>query len=416
MAASAGSVKPQTKDRRSAGPLSFPLWQIDQLEYLGAFRIPNEKFGESTANWAQGPIEYDAATDRLWLVGHTEHQAVAEFQVPEIVASRKLSELAVAAPPVQGFVSILGRVESGNPETLDRIGGMELVKTSEGSVLLVNAFEYYDAPADNTLSTLVVRDPQTIGRSRVDGFYRYRARAGASAGWLSALPPEWQDVLSGDLLTGSSSGIPIISRTSVGPSAFVFDSKAMLGEQAVQSHKRGVPVKRLLEFSLEKPLHQDLSNDQKSNKVWTHLSRAVFGMVIPGTRTYLTIGHSGGHKSGVCYKCVVSTGEECGGYCARDSEDYEHYYWLWDMADLHRALTRPRAASAIRPYDFGRFDLPFHSRELGGGSFDPSSGRLFVSVLGADRGDDGIRNTPIIVVLDLGLERSGPLAASPEPP
>lgn len=98
-------------------------------------------------NYSQGPIAYHAANHSLLMVGHTYQQAIAEFPIPEPVNSDQVSELPIAEAPVQGFVSVLNRTPDGNPQDLDRIGGIEVIN----GMLLVNAYEYYDAPGDNTL-------------------------------------------------------------------------------------------------------------------------------------------------------------------------------------------------------------------------------------------------------------------------
>lgn len=70
------------------------------------------------------------------------------------------------------------------------IGGMAVI----GSEILINAFEYYDAPGNNTVSTLVFRDASNIGSCQVDGYFRYaNAPPAHQSGWISPIPPEWQE-------------------------------------------------------------------------------------------------------------------------------------------------------------------------------------------------------------------------------
>jgi hypothetical protein len=118
---------------------------------------------------------------------------------------------------------------------------------------------------------------------------------------------------------------------SVGPSAFAFNELDVFSSRSVPDP---IGTVTLLDFSLTHPLHEDLSNISGTNHLRTHLSRVVFGFILPQTRTYVTLGHSGGHVSGVCYKCLQNDGTLCGGYCAPDADDYYHYYWLCDVNDL----------------------------------------------------------------------------------
>jgi hypothetical protein len=395
------------------GPTGLPLMRIGDLAYAGAFRLPANSYGNSSLNYSQGPIEYNAADTTLFIVGHTYQQAIAEFTVPELVAGTVLSELHMAGEPVQVFSSVLDRTPGGNEQNLNRIGGMELVEGPAGRALLVNAYEYYDAPGDNTLTTLVVRDAGDIAGSGVEGFFAFAGGAGHTAGWLSPVPPEWRELVGGTHITGHSSGIPIISRCSVGPSAFAFDPTAFAANVSLPT---SIPTQRLLDFSLAEPLHEDLSNGTGDNDLWTHLSQVTYGCIVPGTRTYFTIGNSGGHASGVCYKCTRDDGHLCGGYCTPEAADVYQYYWLWDLADMVAVKEDELESHAVRPYEYGRFDTPFQDggfRPIGGGTFDPASGLLYLSVRGADREQGRYANPPVIVAYRFTTPGGGVRAATP---
>ncbi len=374
---------------------SAPLLDIRDLRFEGAARLPASEFNGSSMNYSEGLLEYDPASNSILIVGHAHHQALAEFALPPLVQSDVLSELNMAAPPMQGFDGVLGRMTGGNPQGLNRIGGLELLDTAAGRRLLVNAYEYYDAPGDNTHTSLLLDDPGAIVASSVMGPKRFSGGAGHTSGWISPIPEAWRDALGGDYITGQSSGIPIISRTSVGPSAFAFDASSIT--DAIET----IDTVRLLDFSLGNPLNGDLSNDSRDNDLWTHLSRAVFGMVVPGTRTYLTIGYSGGHQSGVCYKCTQDNGNLCGGYCPRIASDRYNYYWLWDLNDLMAARNGAIEPHQIRPYAYGEWQTPFAGHLVGGGSYDPASGLLYVSVPGADREQGRYANPPVILAFSI---------------
>lgn len=385
-----------------ADPTTLPLLSISALEYQGAFRVPADTYGVSSMNYSQGPIAYHPARHSLFMVGHTYEQAIAEFGIPALVKSDSVAQLPIAGAPLQGFASILERTPNGNPQALDRIGGLAVI---DGQ-LVVNAFEYYDAPGDNSQTTLVLKDISNLGTCAVDGFFTFQGGAGHTSGWISPVPAVWQTALGQTHITGQSSGQPIISRLSVGPSAFLFDPQALLGDSPDPTAP--IPTTMLLDFSLDQPLHSDLANDSGSNDLWTHLSRAVYGFIVPGTRTYLTVGSSGGHDSGVCYKCEQSDGETCGGYCAPNVDDYYNYYWLWDVQEMVQVKNGERAASALRPYAYGIFPTPIAGAEknaLGGGAFDPQSGLLYLTLQGADREQGQYANPPVVIVYSFdGLE------------
>lgn len=371
-------------------PTDLPLLQPDAFIYEGAFRLPADEFGVSSLNYSEGPIALNPANQSLFIVGHSHHQAIAEFKIPALVQSDQLEDLNRADAPLQPFYEVLDRTV--NEQALDRIGGMLLLGTSNGLRLLVNAYEYYDAPGDNTHTSLIVEDAAQLGVSAVEGFYTFEGGAGHTSGWMSPIPAIWQPVLGGTHLTGQSSGIPIISRTSVGPSAFAFNASRMT------SASQMIETTRLLDFSLNQPLHVDLENTSGSNKLWTHLSRAVYGLIVPGSRTYVTVGYSGGHESGVCYKCTQNNGNVCGGYCAPDAADYSAYFWFWDVKDLIEVKEGRLSADAVRPYAYGELEVPFSGNEpqIGGGAFDPNSGLLYLTLQKADTQAGDFANPPVV--------------------
>ncbi len=387
-------------------PTALPRLTPAMMHYEGAFRLPANDFGVSSLNYSEGPLVYNPARHSIFIVGHNHQQALAEFAVPPLVKSTKLADLNIAVAPLQNFVTVLDRVAGGNPQALDVIGGLGLI---DGQ-LIVNAYEYYDAATDNTHTTLIVRNSNDLARSPVEGFFQFKGGAGHTSGWLSPIPEAWQSLLGGTHLTGQSSGMPIISRLSVGPSAFAFNARDLTNANVPNP----VPTTTLLDFSLEHPLHADLENNSRSNDLWTHLSRATFGVIVPGTRTYATFGYSGGHKSGVCYKCTQSNGYACGGYCAPEANDYQQSYWLWEVNDLLQVKNGQLAPHAVRPYAYGALSTPFENREhqIGGGSFDPNTGRLFLTVQKADTAQGEYANPPVVVVYRLVVDSTNTIRAA----
>lgn len=372
----------------------LPLIPPSSLEFVGAFRLPTGDFGASTVDYAQGPIALGRDGATLFVVGHAHHQAIAEFTIPALGTGPAPADLPMAEAPRQPFTTVLDRAGAGNPQALDRIGGLLLVPGPHGPQLLVNAYVYYDAPGAVTHTTLVLRDPGDLAGGQVDGPFAFDGGAGHTAGWLSPIPDDYRDALGGDHLTGHSSGIPIISRSSVGPSAFAFQAAAFGGPPGP------IPTTRLLDFSLGHPLHPDLDADG-ANLLWTHLSQATVGLIVPGSRTYLTLGHSGGHRSGVCYKCTQSDGHTCGGYCPRDADDTAAYAWAWDLLDLVAVREGRLAPHAVRPYAYGPLELPLlgPERRIGGGAFDADRGLLYLTALGADDSQGPYAYAPLVLAL-----------------
>lgn len=374
--------------QEAADPRNLPRLKISDLQYQGAFRLSQGTFGDSSLNYSQGPIAYHATRHSLFIVGHAHHQAIAEFAIPGLVVSDKVEDLNRVEQPLQAFSTVLNRTSDGNPQSMNRVGGLYV---TDGK-LIVNVYEYYDAPGDNTHTTLVIEDVDNIADSSIQGYFSMSGLAHAS-GWISEIPSEWQILFGNSHLTGFSSGIPIIGRTSVGPAAFGFDPDSiglagtMINTEAFQN------------FSLQNRLHEDLSNSDLDNDLWTHLSAATYGFIVPGTRTYLTVGSSGGHDSGVGYKITQDNGNLCGGYCSYESADNSSYYWLWDTLDWLRVKEGELEAHEVRPYAFGPFPNPLDNgrmNAIGGGAYDTENGLLYLSLQRADNQAGTYSNPPII--------------------
>ncbi|WP_273566859.1 T9SS type A sorting domain-containing protein [Maribacter halichondriae] len=388
-------------------PEELSLFSISQLTYEGAFRLEASEFGVSDLNYSEGPIAYNSKNHSLFIVGHAHQQAIAEFGIPELVKSEVLADLNMVDSPLQPFVQVLDGTPDGNPEGIDRIGGLYVVNNGGRQQLLVNGYEYYDAPGDNSLTTLVINDANNLETSSLKGYMNFQGGAGHTSGWISPIPTIWQQVLEGSHITGQSSGIPIISRTSVGPSAFSFQM-----EEALAATNE-IATKILMDFSLAEPLNEDLANETGTNDIWTHLSRATYGFIVPGTRTYMTLGNSGGHISGVCYKCSQDDGNLCGGYCPPQASDEYQHYWLWDMQDLLKVKNGTLASHEVLPYDYGIFNTPFQAsgmRAVGGGSFDSTTGNLYLTVQKGDTEQGTYARPPVVVVYNV----NGPISNTPE--
>jgi len=359
------------------------------LEYLGAFSFPADELGESSVNWAAGALHIDDQS--IFIAGHVHDDAIAEFTLPDLVNTVELSELnyAVAKQP---FSKLLDNRRVNNRENLDLILGIE----KHRGRLIVNAMEYYDAAGDNRLSTVVVANASNLAQSNVSGLHGMQGKARA-AGWLSAVPKAWQPFIGGTHISGSSSGLPIISRLSVGPSAFALNlDDALSAEKTTYFSTR-----ELLGFSYDRPLHDDLFNKFGRNRVWTHVSEAHYGFILPDSRSYVTLGFSGGHEGGVEYKPVRDDGEQCGGYCSTRINDNYNYYWLWDVADMLAVKRGEKAPHEIKPYEHGKLNLPFQGKDgfrpVGGASYDPLTEILYILVQRANDSFGKYANPPVVV-------------------
>jgi len=384
---------------------SLPLFQIQDLDYQGAFRIPSGQFGASNSDYSTGSIAYNDNNGSLFLSGHRVFGTVGEFSIPTLVNNNNLNSLNEASV-LQNFRQVLDVTSNGNPQNIDEITGMAYI----GNKLFINAMEFYDAPANNTHTTLVIEDPSDIENSVVNGYYALDGAA-HTAGWISKVPNEWVTFVGDPYIAGNSSKLSINGRLPIGVTAFGFDPIDINGTPSGT-----VPTTTLLDYSLSTPLHADyntydrpdynvevLNGDNSftghtitdadivvgSNNLWTEESQASYGQIIPGTRTYMTIGSSGGHNSGIGYKPTQNNGNVCGGPCAYDADDYYNYYWLWDMNDLIAVKNGLLNPYDVRPYDYGEFNAPFQFDEftqtpefhpIFGGTYDMDNEILYLAI------------------------------------
>ncbi len=409
-------------------PTALPLLQIDDLHYEGAFSIPGDDYGASNANYASGTIAYNDANNSLFLAGFNLHGAVAEFAIPALVNSTTLEDLNEATV-LQNFRELLYDTPDGNPQGIDRVTGLYVYDNK----LLVNAMEFYDAPANNTHTSLVVDNASELSSSAIDGYFQLEGEAHA-AGWISQIPAEWQELLGGSHLSGNSSKLAINSRLTMGISAFVFEP-----DDLIDSNSVAIETTTLLDYDLSNPLYADFDAYEDGNynvievngetfpghtvedadivvgenNIWTEDSQASYGVIVPGTRTYVTLGSSGGHNSGIGYKPTQSNGNLCGGPCPYDADDVYNYYWLWDVNDLLAVKNGDIAAYEVRPYAYGIFNAPFQTdayydnapeqHDIVGGTYNAASNLLYLTIYdGASTGAYDRR--PVIVAYSIDQE------------
>ena len=378
-------------------PKDLPLFAIEQLKYHGAFRLPATQLGESSANWANGTLAYNNRNHSLFFVGHNQHQAIAEFSIPKTFESSNIEELKTAVP-IQTFVRLFQRVKD-NPDGQDRITGLHF----DSGRLIINTMKYYDATASAKNTTIVISNAKSLKDAKELSFYQLEHGARA-AGWMSSIPTSWRNLLKADLVVGNGNGRPINARLSIGPSALATNIRHIVNADITSG---AIALQPLQLYSLQESLHHDLKNQSRSNKLLTELSKPVYGFIIPNTRTYMVVGSSGGHNSGVGYKLKREDGSECPGFCPNDVNDMVNYYWLFDVNNWLEVINGQKHAYQIKPYSFGELKLPFSTT----GSFKPVTGATFneaanILYLALDRADTfagDYNNPPLILELKLNI-------------
>jgi len=348
------------------------------FNYQGAFRLRLGDFGESKIAHAPGAFTLNNQKDSFYIAGHSRHNGIAEFSIPMIVNSESIDDLGFAEP-IQPFVNFLDK-KLINPQNIDMITGMDVIEDE----LIVNAITYYDAPAKNTHTTFIIRSPNQLNTTKVNGFFELQGNAHAS-GWISKIPLAFVSKFEGTYIVGSSSGYPINARLSVGPTAFSTYLDELIG---VNISIGLIPTTPLIDYSLNKKLNKDFYNKNGKNNVWTQMSSAAYGFIIPHSSSYLLLGKSGGHESGIGYKATQYNGNRCGGPCAYDPDDYYNHYWVYSTDDMLKVKNKLMMPNEIKPTKFDKLTLPFQKTKkfnaIIGADFNHETGLLYILLKDAD--------------------------------
>jgi hypothetical protein len=353
--------------------INIPLGLSSQfdIEYIGAFRV--SAAGDSNSSYAVGTLEYSSASDSLYVAGHAHHNAIAEFEVPEKLSFALKAADILEANVLQDYVSILGKQSHGNKT--DRITGMLYHK----GALLVNSEIWYDASASNKDNLIVVNNAFDLKSSTIKGMLQLEGAA-KSAGYMSAIPPEWQAAFGGKFLTGWASNYSINSRYSQGPSLYVFNPDQVF--TANLDSDRLITTKAKMVFPLQKGKMlvegSDVSQDIVS-PIWSAIANARHGFIVPNSNTFMVLGTMAGLHSGIGYKITQDTGNTCGGGCTKQADDVYNYFWLFDVQDILNA----EQPYTIKPYSYGKWSHPYDKggkHGVIGATFDSKNQRLFITL------------------------------------
>ncbi|MDP5032324.1 hypothetical protein [Paraglaciecola sp.] len=377
--------------------LLLPKDEQFNFEYLGAFRFSTEMYGSSRMAYANGTFAISPDGKSVFVAGHEQLQSIAEFLIPELHQSDDPTDLIIASniQPFSPFLKNGKRLK--NPQKLDRITGMEII---EGE-LFVNAVEYYDAPGDNKHTTFIVRNANDLAKSKVDGFFSMQGYA-HSAGWITKLPQKWRQTFSATYLNGYAGNYAINSRLSMGPSAFISNLDTFAG---INESSGLIPTRTLMNFSIKQPMIDDLYNESGKNNIWTEVSNAYYGFILPNKDYYLVIGNSGGHESKIGYKAKQTNGHQCGGPCAFNPNDYYNFYWVFDVNDFVAVQQGKKKPHELLPVSYGKLNLPFapknKTKNTIGADFDEVNGILFIMLEDVDSSQSQFEKAPVMLAYKL---------------
>jgi hypothetical protein len=366
---------------------------FEDLVYQGAFRVPSAEPGD-TFSYGGQTLAYNPASNTLFISSLKEN--VAELSIPSPVKADRLDQLPVASV-VQPFRDPTdGRLHDISEHEV-KLGGLLVHDTR----LYASGYIYYDAGHTQRLTHF--SRSLDLSRPEVQRIHQVgeTGKAGFVAGYMAPVPVEWQTALGGPAVTGQCC-IPIVGRTSFGPSLFSWNP-ADLGR------RDPVPVTPLLYYNEQ---HPTLGSWEGSKSTYGGTTQIAGVAIIEGTRTVLFPGRTG--LGEFCYgsgtddpRKAKERGPNGETYCYDPTNSYkgQHAYpyrlqfWAYDVTDLAAVRLGKKEPWDVVPYAIWPFELPSLGEPqplLGRLAYDARGRRLFISELFAEH--DVYARRPIIHV------------------
>jgi len=424
-----------------------PRASLGSFRYLGSFRTPFGRYGECRIAFNPGGNQGQGS---LFLTGGGANTfTIGEISIPELVSvtQRSQRDQLRTAAVLQARADIYSRIPqkgaswpSGNVNSYDNgnhavFGGLYF----ENGKLYFNAYTYYDAGGQETVTTGRIENPSSLTTSAIAGMFRNQGAARTS-GWISPIPPEWVARLGGTHVTANDNSLAILSRASAGPSLFAFN----LADWSTAGNGATIPTTPRLNFPEPAGARaiwgNDMVNVSKTNRTWTLMTMAGYGFVVPGTRTYALFGTAGGFNANpanpwhgtaepafvppiagtIAYKRTDTLGYTAGGRVVWDAQDRHYMYALFDLDEI-LAASDPWLP---RPYENGVFPAPFARYgnytqaqmpdTIRSGAWDPIGKRLYLALSSADNdAEPEYTGEPVIAVYELASDTTRLTITSP---
>jgi hypothetical protein len=382
---------PAIAGAQSSNPSTLPRVPSDGLQYLGAFRLPATESNGDSFSIGGRQMTFNPAGHSL-IVGSRAGR-VAEVSIPTPVRSADVNALPFATY-LQGFSDPTeGRLSQISSDGV-AIDGL-LVHNNR---LYGTASIYYDALNTQRVShyshSLQLNQSSFVGWSSVWD----ATKTGYVSGAMAVVPAEWQALLGGPAIT-SQCCIPIVTRTSWGPSAFAFDP-SRIGQAGT------IAAQPLLYYTGD---HTTLGHWDGSNPVYGATTNMGGMAIIAGTRTILYFGRNGTGPH--CYGNGTNDpsldgriGPDGAKWCydptasGKGSHAYPYRYqiWAYDLNDFAAVKNGTKQPWELEPYGVWPISFPIDEPTVlsGGVGYDSANQVLYLSQLLADR--DGYSYRPVV--------------------
>ncbi len=342
-------------------PQSQPLVQAGNVVHLGVIKAPNG------AGLGAGPNGMAVDGD-IWYFG-CNYAGAAVLTLPPLGGTAQVTSPCATFPNIDQVHPTDRHVVTGG--VLPWLGRV-----------VTSAYVYYDGSGLGARSHWAGTNVASLS-----GPYKVGTdRAGMVGGYMGVIPPEWRTLLGGPALTGQCC-IPIIGRSSFGPSVSVFDP-ADLGVQAT------IPSTMLIGYPIE---HQNLGRWDASPPSTYYGGTDQLGSVSfpAGTRSILFTGRHGDwwcYGPGTPNQALVGTIDPSVSkypYCYDPLDPYQGNHgppyrptmWAYDANDVIAVKQGTKKPWDVQPY--AKWTLPGMPIDgvtnlMRAGYYDPATRRLYV--------------------------------------
>ncbi len=378
-------------------PSTLPLLSPDSVQYLGAFRLPKHSVNGDSFSYGGGGAAFRSATNSLFMSSRAGRVAEVTISAPVMAAN-------VAQLPLASFLQPFADPMEGELSQVASSGVALSGLMIYGDRLYGTASIYYDASNSQKLShfshSLQLNQPSFSGWTRV----WEEKKTGLVAGYMSLVPSEWQSRLGGPAVTGQCC-IPIVTRTSWGPSAFSFDPSQVGAATAAAS--------ALVYYTGE---YQTLGSWSGANPTYGGTAGMGGVAIIGGSRTALFVGRNGVgpycYGNGTSNQSLHGTTSPDGSHWCYDptsADKGQHAYpyrfqiWAYDLNDLAAVKAGQKQPWEVVPYGVWPLDLPYYESRfrIGGVTYDAERQLLYVTQQYADKVD--VASHPIVHVFQLDV-------------
>lgn len=401
--------------------------------YAGGFVLNPGTYGVSSLTYAgRTRIAKGSQQGRIFTTGADSgasgNYRYGEFTIPTLVTGTDTTLFNVGAN-TQPFRSISAdfTVPHANPV----ITGFYYNSATDD--LLIGATNYYGTTAGTTdYNMMRVAGASDLSTASHYGMFQMAGQE-LSGGYGCAIPAEYQTDLGGTHIFGGLCGGQIVTRLNNGVAAFVADISDLTSATATTDTPATTPAMHFPygndsmmsatpglwndgiakmgnawvngEADYTSDPSRSATNYTDHSDVWNHLSWVAAAFFIPGTRTLMAIGVTGGLVSNIRYGDYDDTATYRGSYFPYTSTDYANYYWLFDVDDPIAAIADPvtNPPERIRPYQYGVISgLPIlaYNREIVGAYYDEVTKQIVYAIQRGGTTKNGV-SSPAFGVLDL---------------